>query len=416
MTPTRSRLAPVATLIPVLILAGCQSRSIIGEHLGDQPDAGSSTGGTTATGGRTATGGTTGSGGVSGTGGSIAGGPTPCGVLAAGSNPCVAAHSTVRVIYPGYAGPLYRVCKGTAVAGPDSCTSGVTMDIGSINGYADAAAQQAFCAGATCTISVIYDQTPNGNNLMPAPAGGAKATPDTPANAAGLPVTINGHAVYGLAIQSGNGYRAGCGGCGVPVSKGMPVGDQPETIYMVTSQNGLVNGCCFDYGNAETDAHDDGNGTAESINFGNGVVWGTGAGGDRSKGPWVMADLENGLFAGWQNNQDQAISTNLPLPHDFVSAVLVGDSWTASPPNGRFALYGGDATTGVLQTMYDGTRPTTRGYAPMSKQGSIVLGIAGDNSAADSGEFFEGAIATGAATSATLVALQASIAAAGYGK
>ena len=35
------------------------------------------------------------------------------------------------------------------------------MDIGSVDGYADAAAQDAFCTGGTCTISVIYDQSPN---------------------------------------------------------------------------------------------------------------------------------------------------------------------------------------------------------------------------------------------------------------
>ena len=35
-------------------------------------------------------------------------------------------------------------------------------------------------------------------------------------------------------------------------------------------------GCCFDYGNAETDSHDDGKGTMEAVYFGDGVVWGTG--------------------------------------------------------------------------------------------------------------------------------------------
>ncbi len=418
MTSTRSRLAPVAILTPALILAACQSRSIIGEHLGDGLDASA-----LSTGGTSGTGGTPGTGGV-GTDGPVA--STICGILAASNQPCVAAHSTVRVIYPDYRGPLYRLCKGPFVAGPDSCANGASTDIGSVNGYADAAAQQTFCREDICSISVVYDQTPNGNHLMPAPSGGERPTPDNPADATALPLTAGGHPVYGLAIQPGIGYRSGCAGCGVPVAKGMAVGDQPETIYMVTSQNGLNNGCCFDYGNAETDTHDDGNGAAESLNFGNGVVWGTGAGGDRTKGPWVMADLENGLFAGWQNNQDQAISTNLALPHDFVTAVLVGDSCTGAAPcagnptgnvysNGRFALYVGDATAGVLQTMYDGTRPMKNGYVPMHKQGSIVLGIAGDNSAADAGEFFEGAIAQGAATAATLDALQANVVAAGYG-
>ena len=82
---------------------------------------------------------------------------------------------------------------------------------------------------------------------------------------------------------------------------------------MVTSQTGLVDGCCFDYGNAETDSHDDNNGTMEAVYFGGGVVWGTGSPGGHGNGPWVMADLENGVYAGWENNQDQSISTNTPL-------------------------------------------------------------------------------------------------------
>ncbi len=417
MTSSRSRLAPLAIFIPALMLGACDSLSIIG-RLGDLLD-----GGLAATGGARATGGSGGTGGGGAGGATVAAGETPCAALARTGTPCVAAHSTTRVIYPGYAGPLYRVCRGTAAAGPSSCPSGQTKDIGSVNGFADAATQDAFCGGAACTIAVIYDQTPNGNHLMPAPMGGNKNTPDNPASANDLATTIGGHPVYGLQIRAGIGYRAGCTGCGVPTAKGTATGDQPETIYMVTSQNGLVNGCCFDYGNAETSSNDDGNGTVEAVNFSNGVVWGTGAEGDHSKGPWVMADLENGLFAGWQNSQDQGISTNVAQHHAFVTAVLVGDSCanvscsasSAASPLGRFALYGADATTGGLQTMYDGSRPTKAGYVPMRKQGSIVLGTAGDNSAAASGQFFEGAMASGAATATALQALQASIVAAGYG-
>jgi hypothetical protein len=69
-----------------------------------------------------------------------------------------------------------------------------------------------------------------------------------------------------------------------------------------------------------------------------------------------------------------------------------------------------------LKTMYDGIRPAKTGYVPMHKQGSIVLGIGGDNSAGGGGEWFEGVMASGAATVATVTALQANIVAAGYGK
>jgi hypothetical protein len=293
----------------------------------------------------------------------------------------------------------------------------MTRDIGSLGGYADSAAQDMFCAGGTCTISIIYDQSPNKNDLKPSPAGGAKRSPDSPVNAADLPIKLNGHTVYGVFIKPNMGYRAGCNGCATPTAKGTATGDQPETEYMITSgTTGLVDGCCFDYGNAETTANDDGNGTMDAVYFGGGVVWGTGSPGGHNNGPWVMADLENGLYAGWENNQDQNISTNTPLKFPFVTAILVGDTAAQNGGKGRFALYGADATTGNLKTMYDGIRPAKNGYVPMKKQGSIILGTGGDNSDGDGGQWFEGVMASGAATLATLNALQANIVAARYGK
>ena len=199
-------------------------------------------------------------------------------------------------------------------------------------------------------------------------------------------------------------------------AKGTATGDQPETEYMVTSQNGLVNACCFDYGNAETDYHDDGNGTDGGGLLGGGVVWGTGSPGGHNNGPWVMADLENGLYAGWENNQDQNISTNTPL----TSPSSRRWSWATwrRRTRARAALRSMAAMRrpAPLKTMYDGIRPDKPGYVPMQKQGSIVLGIAGDNSNQAAGQFFEGVMATGAATMATVNALQANIVAAEYGQ
>jgi hypothetical protein len=305
----------------------------------------------------------------------------------------------------------------------------MTMNIGSVGGVADSATQDSFCMGATCTISAIYDQTPNKNDLKPSPTGQRHAA-CTPATATDLKTTLKGHTVYGILIKPNIGYRAGCTGCGSGgTAKGTATGDQAETEYMVSGQNALVDGCCFDYGNAETDLADDGNGTMEAVYFGGGVVWGTGtpgaprynctATGCTGNGPWLEADLENGLYAGWQNNQDQNISTNTALKFPFVTAVLVGDTRDKNNGMGRFALYGADATDATataLKTMYDGIRPSKGGYVPMAKQGSIILGTGGDNSDGDGGPWYEGVMASGAATLATVTALQASIAAAGYGK
>jgi len=350
----------------------------------------------------------------------------PCDVLESNGHPCVSAHSTVRVLRSAYTGPLYQLCRGTAAPGPSSC-QGETQDIYPVEGgYADADTHEEFCEGALCTITKLYDQAAHAsgpqNDLEPAPRGGMKPTPGDPVNAMDLPVTINKQVVYGMKFRPGMGYRTGCNECNIQTGTDIAVDDEPQSIYMVTSQEDLIDGCCFDYGNAEVTCNDDGNGTMETVYFGMGVIWGTGSG----EGPWVMADLENGLYAGWENGQDQGISTNLPLQHEFVTAVVVGDTADAividGVNKGRFALYGGDATAGPLQTMYDGIRPEKPGYVPMQKQGSIILGIGGDNSDGDGGRFYEGVMVNGAITprdaaagTPIVDALQDAIVAAGYG-
>jgi non-reducing end alpha-L-arabinofuranosidase len=322
-------------------------------------------------------------------------GALPCDVFEGAGHPCVSAHSSVRVIVRDYAGPLYQVERSDRT----------TLDIGAVDGYANAAAHDQFCTGGNCVIKIVYDQSGMGNDLTPAPPGSAKPTPGNPVNAEGLPVSINGRSVYGMLFRPGQGYRD-------VTPNGTAVGDEPESMYMVSSQHDLINGCCFDYGNAETTANNDGNGTMEAVYLGMGVIWGTGVEG----GPWVMADLENGLYPGWENGQDRNISTNTPLLHDFVTAVVVGDTADKNQGRGRFALYGGDAQSGPLKTMYDGIRPEKPGYVPMRKQGSIILAIGGDNSDGDGGRFYEGVMANGAASKETIDALQAAIVAAGYGR
>jgi hypothetical protein len=86
----------------------------------------------------------------------------------------------------------------------------------------------------------------------------------------------------------------------------------------------------------------------EAVYFGNSTDWGRGAG----NGPWVMADLENGLWAG----SEKVNPNNAPVTFDFVTAMVKGGS------NG-FALKSGDATQGALTSQYDGPRPN--GYQPM---------------------------------------------------
>jgi hypothetical protein len=347
-----------------------------------------STGGASASGGKVGTGGTSGTGGTTGPGGTMAAGTGPCDIYAAGNTPCVAAHSTVRALVGAYNGNLYQVKRAS-----DNTTKDIAVLIP--GGFASAATQDTFCTGTTCTISIIYDQSGKGNHLTSAPAGGAKNSTDNEANATALKLTASGHTVYAVHIPAGVGYRN-------DKTTGIATGDQPESEYMVTSGTFYNGGCCFDYGNAETNNREDGAGTMEAVYFGNSTGWGKGTG----AGPWVMADLENGLFAG---KDFGPTATNTPLTSTYVTAMVTGRS-------GTFAIRGGNSQSGMLTTMYDGARPTMTGYNPMKKQGAIILGIGGDNSNSAQGNFFEGCMTSGASSTATDDAVQANIVAAGYGR
>src|SRR5690242_16628970 len=309
----------------------------------------------------------------------------PCDIYASGGTPCVAAHSTTRALYRSYSGSLYQV-RGSS--------DNTTRDIGvlSAGGVANAAAQDSFCSGTTCVITIIYDQSGRGNNLTQAPGGGAAGGPDNRANATAAPTTVNGSKAYGVFVAPGTGYRN-------DHTNGIATGDNPEGMYAIFDGTHFNGGCCFDYGNAETNNNDDGNGTMEAISFGNIKVWGFGSG----NGPWIMADLENGLFAA----NHLGLSTNDPTTNfRFTTAVVKGQP-------GNFAIYGGNAQSGGLSTFWNGGRPTPN-YNPMHKQGAIILGIGGDNSKGAQGTFYEGVMTSGFPSDATENAVQANIVAAGY--
>jgi len=137
-------------------------------------------------------------------------------------------------------------------------------------------------------------------------------------------------------------------------------------------------------------------------------------------GPWIMADLEQGLFG--SNLYNHSKSTEKSLPGlDYVFAMVKGDS-NHSDPLGYWAIKGGDATTaGALETLYDGVRPfqgdpKAPKYSPMRKKGGIILGIGGDNTHGAVGTFFEGVMTTGYSTDAADAAVHANVVAAGYGQ
>ena len=317
----------------------------------------------------------------------------PCDLYASGGTPCVAAHSTVRALLRSYGGSLYQVRRASDSA---------TRDIGLLTtgGVVNAAAQDSFCSGTSCVITVVYDQSGRGNDLW---YQGSSVVPGSsqsrPATATTESLTVGGSKAYSLYINPGNSYwRDGH-------LTGVPTGSAPEGMYMVTSGTHVNSGCCFDYGNSETTRKADAAGAMDAINFGK-QCW---FGGCSGSGPWVQADLEWGLYPGggqsWNPNQRAFTSK-------FVTAVLKNNGTS------RFALKGSDAQSGGLTTLYDGALPS--GYSPMRKQGAIVLGSGGDcckpggGANLSAGTFYEGAMVSGYPSDATENAVQANVVAAGY--
>ncbi len=322
------------------------------------------------------------------TGTATAAGTGPCDIYASGGTPCVAAHSTTRALFGSYGGSLYQVRRWS---------DGATANIGvlSAGGYANAATQDSFCSGTYCTIVRIYDQTSRHNDLTIAPGGGANPTADQGANAAALPVTAGGHKVYGVYISAGNGYRNNN-------TNGIATGSAPEGMYMVTEGTHSNDRCCFDYGNAETNNNDTGNGDMDAIYFGT-LCWFSPCSGSAPK---VMADLENGLFAGGNGSN----TANTGRGSAFVTAV------TKNNGTSTYAIKDGNAQSGGLATRWNGSLPTQGGYQPMTKQGAIILGIGGDNSNGSVGSFFEGVMTSGYPSDATENSVQANIVSVGYAK
>jgi hypothetical protein len=300
----------------------------------------------------------------------------PCDLYAS-ATPCVAAISTTRALYKSYTGPLYQVTRESDKK---------QADIGLLrNGYANAAQQDSFCANTTCTITRLYDQSANHNDMTLAPAGGAAHGPgpngqDIAAVANALPATIAGHKVYGIAISPGMGYRN-------DQPKQTAVNGEPEGVYMVTSALNLNEKCCFDFGNAETNDLDNKAGHMDAINI---MCHGNPC------SPDAGLDMEDGIYG------------HLKVPANTTFVTDMG----ASDGQHSYAIYQGNAQSGGLTST--GIIPLPNGYQPMKQEGAIILGIGGDNSNWAKGYFFEGVMTKGMPTAEAMKAVQGNIVAAGY--
>jgi hypothetical protein len=447
-------------------------------------------GGTTTTGGSSAAGGTTATGGTT----STSTGPVgPCDIYQTAGTPCGSAHSTVRALYASYNGPLYQVQRAS-----DKATKDILIGSG---GFVDSAAQDSFCSGTSCTIPVIYDQSPNGNHLRVTwfaywMQNGGKAASATEAK-----VMVGGHTAYGIRVGGSVkdvGYRTGVQLSGTAsitkgsttvtfsspqtlpantpllfaanskdcppdswpnncnfkayytsaaisaattvtlktsysgtsstssavwnhATKGLATGDDAEAMYSVFDGKIYSQWCCFDYGNAELDGIDDGNATMECLYWGADTQFGQSGGGS---GPWVAADLENGMYEGYENGSAKVPSNTSITGWPYVTGMLKGlaakDCPSGLTSSGCFALKAANAQSGKLEWKWNantknyGARPPN--YSPQKKQGAVILGTGGDGSNTGNGIWFEGAITMGAPSDAVDDQIQANIVAVGYGK
>lgn len=302
----------------------------------------------------------------------------PCDLYAAAQKACVAAFSTTRALYSSYSGPLYQVMRTSDMT---TANIGVLSD-----GYANAAAQDGFCANTTCTITKIFDQSPHHNDLTAAPPGtytkgAGPGGQDLTAVADSLPITAGGHKVYGLYFSAGMGYRNDS-------TLGIAVNGQPEGVYMVGSGIHVNSGCCFDFGNAETNNHDNGPSHMDAIN--------------------LRCDSQGNLHAGLDMEAGTYPYPPFPVPAGMPFVTAMG----ANDGQHNYAVYWGNAQAQCLTTT--GSLPLPTGYSPMHQEGAIILGIGGDNSDWDVGSFFEGAMTAGAPSTATMVAVQANVVSVGY--
>ena len=320
-----------------------------------------------------------------------------CDIYAAGGTPCEAAYSTTRALFETYDGPLYQVQRAS-----DSTYLSVGLE--STGGVVDVAPENSFCAGTTCTVTELYDQTSNVNNMPISPGtscsgcSGGNAGPgpngaDIGAPAQALPVYVGGQPAYGIEFDKfGVGYRDNS-------PRNLPTGSAPDGLYLVTSSNLTDSSCCFDFGQGESNDSDDGNATMNAIYYGTDCWTGNCTG----PGPWVGADIENGMyFSNTGANPSAYPSEN----GAFLSA------WEENNGSTNMTLQYGDAQSGGLIRTYSGALPS--GYDPMKIQSSIELGTGGDNTSLGTGEFFEAADVSGFPSQATQSAVQANIVAAGY--
>ena len=216
---------------------------------------------------------------------------------------------------------------------------GTTTNIGTLAAekLRDAAAQDSFCAGTTCTIAEIFDQSPQHQQPRRsgqlARRGGCRRERDRSAG--------DGRGVQGAGVfmSPGTGYRDDAATAGVATGA-----RATGKAYVGGQRHPRQQRLLLDYGNAETNNRDNGNGRVDTVYFG-ALCWFARA---TDPGPWVQADLENGLFGGGNGNNPN----NAGNKSAFVTALVKNNGTTT------YAIKGGNAQDlGGLTIWYSGSLP-----------------------------------------------------------
>jgi hypothetical protein len=329
----------------------------------------------------------------------------PCDIYAEAKTPCAAAYSMVRTLSKSYKGPLFQIRGGSSSVN-NTMSGGTTKDImPGADGFVDASTVDAACSSGYCTVSLLYDHSGNGNDLRRAPKGNTAAgetagRDDYESIATKGQVTAGGHRVYSLFMNKLEGYRLPAG----VVGKGMPTGSQPQGLYLLADGTRKATGCCWEFGNVASKP-------ATELGFVDALFFGTPSGqakGDGT-GPWFLADLGSGLWAGGEPESPgvdpwgNTANTSLKVP--FALGLL-----KVKPSN--YGIRTADlSTSDGLVTVFDGQLPTT-----VNHKGGIALGVDSSNANNSLGTFYEGAIVAGYPTEEVEDSVMKNIKAVGYAK
>ena len=324
----------------------------------------------------------------------------PCDIYSAAGTPCCGAYSTVRKLYSTYNGPLYQVRR---------TSDGATKDIGFAT---PGASQDTFLGTGAGTISRLYDQSGRGNDMTVAKKGsysGTAAQNDNECNAKGKSIMFNGKKAYAVYIDPVQGYRNNQEGYAgypatAPLGNGIPTGNQAQGSYALEdgSRANVGNACCFNFGTASRNNSAGGRGQMNALFFGICTYWDKGTG----SGPWFMNDVEAGVYAGGNPNN------NLPSSRfDFAFGLIKNNSNNATIRVANNTALFGAPTVPSLVTALNANPPPFTWNVP----GGITLGIGGDNSNSSNGTWYEGCIVNGRPSDATDAAVLDNVRLAGYG-